>query len=369
MLTFLILITAFYYALVVVLWTGWLRATTTGVSRLTGVKNPVTVVIAVRNEEQTIVPLLNDLSGQTYAPEKIIVVDDHSSDNTTNLVKDYRHHNLSVSLMELSKEQGKKKALELGIGDASTSVIALTDADCRLGPNWLAGIQAEFDTPSVKMLIGAVRVRQDGTLFSSVQAMEFASLIGTGAATLAMGFPTMCNGANLAFRKEVFDEVGGYQDNLHIPSGDDEFLMRKVYDKYPHGIKFITDPQSIVETSAQPTLKDFFYQRIRWASKWRFHRKPGSAFLAAFVFLAHTGVCALFVCMMVVPVFVKTAIILLLIRAVVEFLFLRTVMAFLGSPWRWDAFVLLQVFYSFYVVIFGVMANFRPYRWKGRKFR
>src|SRR5690606_24407046 len=140
---------------------------------------------------------------------------------------------------------------------------------------------------------GGVRIRQDGNLFSALQAMEFASLIGSGAATLALGIPVMCNGANLAFRKEAFQQAGGYGDNNHVPTGDDVFLLRRIFSHDPRSVRFNAFPESVTETEPASTLSEFVRQRIRWASKWNLHPKPDSALLAAFVFFVHLSIAGL----------------------------------------------------------------------------
>ena len=49
----------------------------------------------------------------------------------------------------------------------------------------------------------------------------------------------MCNGANIAYTKKIFEEVNGFKGNEHIASGDDEFLMHKIFEKYPDKVLFL----------------------------------------------------------------------------------------------------------------------------------
>lgn len=363
---FFISLFAAYFLFVMILLRRWKKALRQPVKNQNYKKDiSIAVIVPVRNEVQNIESLLNSLRSQTISAQQIIIVDDHSTDGTKQAVqKKYGH---AVELLELTEGQGKKKALELGILSATASVIVTTDADCTMHRHWLQEIQSIFSDDSIKMAVGGVRIKAD-TFFSHLQAVEFASLIGTGAASLVSGLPTMCNGANLAFRKDVFIKVGGYGDNFHIPSGDDEFLLRKIFAKYPKGITVMVSPDSVVETKATPTPQDFFHQRIRWASKWRAHRTLGSAMLAVFIFLVHLAVCGVWLTMIAAKISLTLAILLLLSKMVAEFLFLQSVTNFLQVPWKWSVFVFLQIVYSFYVVLFGVMANVFPYRWKGRKF-
>ena len=218
------------------------------------------------------------------------------------------------------------------------------------------------------MVFGCVRMEAN-SMFSSAQSLEFASLIGSGMAMASWKYPVMCNGANLAFRKSVFEEVGGYKGNLHIPSGDDEFLMRKILAVYPNGIKPVLNTQSVVATLPNNTLKEFFQQRIRWAGKWTANNSWLSRTLALFVFCFQLTTILLPLFVTFGWIDIQTFIILILSKASLEFLFLKRVTKFLSLRWDWVAFVLLQLIYPLYVVFIGVLSNFNSFEWKGRKLK
>jgi cellulose synthase/poly-beta-1,6-N-acetylglucosamine synthase-like glycosyltransferase len=216
------------------------------------------------------------------------------------------------------------------------------------------------------MTFGAVKIEADHSLFSRMQALEFCSLIGSGASTAGFGFPTLCNGANLAFTKDVFTETGGYDGNEHIASGDDEFLMRKIEAKYPNAIWFNNNPDNVVTTRPQRTLNSFLSQRIRWAGKWRHHEGTNSKLLAVYIFLFHLSVMIFpfFVIMGDISVYVMLG--LLVAKAVVEFFFLRQVSSWLSVAWDGLSFLLLQLVYPFYAVGVAVAGLFKKPVWKDR---
>ncbi|HEX8041287.1 MAG TPA: glycosyltransferase family 2 protein, partial [Chryseosolibacter sp.] len=201
----------------------------------------------------------------------------------------------------------------------------------------------------------------------SLQEMEFSSLIGSGASTAALGFPTMCNGANLAFRKKVFSEVKGYDDNLRIPSGDDEFLMRKVNEAYPGSIRFMNKPSSVVRTEVQPGLRAFLNQRIRWASKWRYNSSAFAKALAVLVLVMQ--ICFLGNWILLFSPDVLQALFLVVVKMILEAAFLLQVCRFLETRWNWLAFLVLQVFYPVYVVAVAAASFFVPFQWKNRIFK
>jgi biofilm PGA synthesis N-glycosyltransferase PgaC len=207
------------------------------------------------------------------------------------------------------------------------------------------------------------------SIFSNLQSLEFATLIGSGMAMASWNHPVMCNGANLAFRKSVFEEVKGYKDNLHIPSGDDEFLMRKILTLYPMGVKPVFHSQSVVSTVPNSTIREFFQQRIRWAGKWTYNNSLLSRALAVFVFCFQLTTVLLPLFVAIGWIDAKTCAILVLSKASFEFLFLERLARFLSLPWNWVSFAILQVIYPVYVVFIGVLSNFISFEWKGRKLK
>jgi biofilm PGA synthesis N-glycosyltransferase PgaC len=359
---------AFYFIILCLLIVGWNRAVQYELSLKTEKsKLFISVVIPVRNEGHNIKYLLMDLEKQDHADFEVIIVDDHSEDNTVHLVQDVVIRNPRFRIIHNTGE-GKKTALTLGIQAAKGTIIITTDADCRVSAEWISTLARFFGEEELKMVFGCVRMEAN-SIFSSAQSLEFASLIGSGMAMASWEFPVMCNGANLAFRKSVFEEVGGYKGNLHIPSGDDEFLMRKILAVYPNGIKPVLHLQSVVTTLPNSTLKEFFQQRIRWAGKWTANNSRLSRTLAAFVFCFQltTILLPLFVAFGWIDI--QTFIILILSKASLEFLFLKRITKFLSLRWDWVAFVLLQLIYPLYVVFIGVLSNFNSFEWKGRKLK
>lgn len=359
---------ACYFLLLGVLILGWFRTVRTG-SQKSRAKSEffVSIIIPARNERTNIGHLIADLKKQDYTSFEVIVVDDHSEDDTVEVVqgsieRDDRFHILSNS------GHGKKTALTLGVHSARGSIVITTDADCRVSAGWISALISAFDNENVKMVIGSVKMEVD-SIFSGLQALEFASLIGSGMAMLSWKYPVMCNGANLAFRRSVFEEVGGYSGNLHIPSGDDEFLMRKILSSYPHGIEPAMNRQAVVTTLPNRTIKELYQQRIRWAGKWSAGHSRVSTMLALFVFCVHLTTFLIPLFLVLRWINIQTCIFLLLGKAILELLFLRNVVRFLGLKWRWLTFGILQVIYPGYVVIIGLLSRFNSFEWKGRKLK
>jgi len=379
--TLLALLTLIYCSLVLWLWYHWRNIPVASPDLLHKSAVSLTIVVVVRNEAQNISNLLTDLDqqcwpcGLLWSPEQleVIVVDDHSEDGTPLLVKQYAATNYSLTLKKLELPNDfvgshKKLALSQAIALAKGKVILTTDGDCRVMPQWASLMVSHLYAKGAVLVSGPVVFSGERNFFQRLQTVEFASLIGTGAASMEAGHPNMCNGANLAFSKEAFMHVGGYHGSMHIPSGDDEFLLQKLLLRYPQQLAFLKNKQAVVETQAQPDLISFYHQRKRWAGKWKLHKKVNTALLALFIFTFHTSLlvgawlvihqklswlafCALLIC-----------------KASVEYAMLNDVLKNLGKKLRLLNFMTLQLIYSAYAVFFGIVANFGGYQWKARRY-
>jgi poly-beta-1,6-N-acetyl-D-glucosamine synthase len=369
---FFFVVFAMYFVLVLLLITGWQLAMEKRKDAIHDREklHLISVIVPFRDEEKNLSTLLKDLQHQRYGliNFEIILVDDHSSDRSSEMVRTACFNHPHFKLLTLSAhQQGKKAALTMGIENSQGEIIVTTDADCSLSPDWLTTINESFSSEKVMMAIGAVRIEPDASFFSQLQAMEFASLVGSGAATLSYGIPTMCNGANLAFRKAAFSAVNGYEGNLDIPSGDDEFLMRKIAKKFPNSISFIAENNNVVTTQAQPSLSAFLHQRWRWAGKWKHNESIPTKALAVFIFVFQLSylLVGLFLIAGWVPM--KIGVMLISTKLLLEFLFLYQVTVFLRLPWRWSSFFSLQFIYPIYVCWVGLLAQGKQFVWKGRK--
>ncbi len=324
----------------------------------------VSVVIPVRNEAHHIGMLLRSLKQQTVRPHEILVVDDHSDDNLSQTLAASKVPGLTLLR---SPGVGKKQAIAFAVGSARGDIMVTTDGDCVVGRHWVESMIRPFAAAETLLTFGPVRVADDGRFFSRLQGVEFSSLIGAGAAMATLGRPVMCNGANLAYRKRVFEAVNGYGGNEHIASGDDEFLMRKVMAISRDGVHYNGAPEAVVTTLAQADLRSFLLQRLRWASKWGANTSWVARTLAVCIFLVQ--------CVWIIAIVgLGVAPSALLVGAVgakvlLEAIFTRRVCLFLGVRWSLLPFLVIQAVYPFYVVGVAVLSPFLRLRWKGRPLR
>lgn len=339
---------------------GWRRLWSKRGQTLPSPSPKLSVILPVRNEAHNIGNLLNDLLAQDYKNFELIVVDDHSADDTIAVIEKYSSEKITLLRND---RHGKKNAIAKGVDFASGEIIVTTDGDCHVTSSWLSEIEKVFRNDKIQFAFGGVRIQTEN-FFSELQAIEFSSLIGSGAAMSSFGVFSMCNGANLAYREKVFAEVNGYEGNLNVSSGDDEFLMRKVLARHPEGITFMTAKSAVVETQPQRSASSFFHQRLRWAGKWRSNTSVSTILIAFFVLAVQVS----FISLLVAGIknFDQFFLLTILSKIILEGIFLVQVCRFLGTRFSFNAFLILQLIYPFYVLLTGIASNFVKTSWKGR---
>ena len=367
------LLTFIYFLVVCSFIRGW--------SRLTDFSKPlghagstsVSIIVAARNEEKIISKTIEDLLKQRYAKAltEIIIIDDHSTDDTAQIVRSYASQGVKLIVLNESNALNsyKKKAIQTAIGQCNGDLIITTDADCRMGPEWLATIVTYYEEKNFKMISSPVAYFEEHSFFERAQSLEFLYLIGLGASTIGNNKPSTCNGANLAYEKKAFYEVGGFTGIDDLASGDDELLLHKMAAKYGDKIGFLKNKNAIVYTHAKATLGEFIQQRKRWASKSTRYKNKGIIVLGVTVWVFNVSIILnLLAGIFFFPLF-KVAIAQLIIKIVLEFTFLIGVTKFAGRQKLLVLLPLLNLMHILYIVYIGIAGNSGKYNWKGRMVR
>lgn len=335
----------------------------------------LSVVIAARNEATNLPLLLADLQAQHLPATafEVIIIDDYSTDETAAVVTDAARTSIfQLRLLRLANlpgpaQTGKKAALKAAIAVAQAPWIVCTDADCRVQPHWLATHQQAHD-PAAHFVSGPVLLTGQDVL-AELQGLELAALVASGAAGILLGAPTMCNGANLSYRRASFHAVGGYAGNAQVASGDDEFLLHKLHAAFPAGIRFLQTPHAIVRTAAQPTLRQLLRQRVRWASKWQHYQAAAPRQLAVLVLAANVALAGGAVALLAQPTLMPWVAAAWTVKLGADVLFLTPVLRFFRRR-RWLAWVpVLQLAYASYALLVGLAGLRGSYEWKGRQLR
>jgi len=328
----------------------------------------ISVIIPARNEENNIGPLLRALQQQSYSASntEIIVVDDHSTDRTAEIVQTFP----SVILIRLQEEginSYKKKAIEKGIAVATGELIVTTDADCIPGHDWLSTIASFKEEKQAVFIAAPVVFSHDHSILQVFQALDFLVLQGITAAGVNSGTLSMCNGANMAYTKAAFTAVDGFKNIDQLASGDDMLLMHKISKTFPGQTHFLFTKDAIMTTAPMQSWSAFFNQRIRWASKARSYSDQRIFAVLLLVYLFNLSFAVSFI-----AGFRDTRYWLLLAatwigKTLVELPFVYGVAGFFGkrSMLRW--FFLFQPLHILYTISSGLLGQFGSYEWKGRK--
>lgn len=326
------------------------------------------VVIPARNEENNIGNLIQDLQKQTYPGDmfEIIIVDDHSSDATAEVVKKIPGINL-VQLSGMSINSYKKKAIGTGIMVAANDWIITTDADCRVPVGWLKAIASFIQEKKSVLVAAPVMLTCNNSVLQIFQAIDFMILQGITGAAIHKNMHSMGNGANLAYKKKAFLDVKGFSGIDHIASGDDMLLMHKIEKQFPGKAGFLKSREAIVSTEPMKSWKSFFDQRIRWASKAKRYDDKNVYSILVLVYFFNLIFPALFTAGFFNYQYWIGCAGLLIAKALVEWPLAHSSAVFFGQQKLLKYFFFFQPLHIAYTIFSGLLGQLGRYEWKGRR--
>jgi cellulose synthase/poly-beta-1,6-N-acetylglucosamine synthase-like glycosyltransferase len=316
----------------------------------------ISVIIACRNEEDNLPYLLAGLQAQSYPAGlfEIIIIDDNSSDNSWSVAESLKE---SVNNLRLIRNtgSGKKAAIRTGIIAAKGSYIATTDADCRMGPDWLQTISSFVSETKADLVISPVIMKGANKIHSKLAETEFLALQGITAGTAANGDATMCNGANLAFRKELY--LANLENiNPGIQSGDDIFLLHSAKKDKKALIKWLESGNAAVKTNAPASFFKLMQQRKRWLSKASAYKDRSTIILGIVTFVTILLQPVLLATISFSYTYLYIYLVVLLLKSIPDYLILSSVAGRYNIKGIWQWFIPLQVIYPFYVLIVAAAA-------------
>lgn len=341
------------------------------------------IIIPARNEEKNILPLLESIQKSIQnANAEIIVIDDHSTDSTLQICKEYFEKNPIGKVLALhdfldkSEPQNsyKKKAIQLAVHHTNADWIIQTDADCIVSEKWMQCIRQIVAIIETEYFTGPVRLiskRNDSSafLFHAFQALDFMTMQGITMAGYYRSQGQMSNGANMGYSKKLFNRVNGFQNIDTIASGDDMLLLDKIKSQTNARTSFLKNKEAIVDTEIVYTLKDFIHQRIRWGSKSKYYKDISLKYQLGLVYVVNV----LIFCMMFFGFFEmalwKWAFFFIIIKTIVELILVVPLANFFRQKQFIPLFPILQPFHIIYVVSVGLLSFFGTYQWKDRTVR
>jgi cellulose synthase/poly-beta-1,6-N-acetylglucosamine synthase-like glycosyltransferase len=335
----------------------------------------ISVLIPARNEAEHILPCIASILKNNYPKElfEIIVIDDHSDDETPDSVRDLGHPNVRLielkNYVKLGENQPfKKRAIEAAIGESKGDLIVTTDGDCLVPDKWLWLFAEFYETKGKRFIAGPVNFYDEKSFFERFQSLDYVGMMGITGAGVQGKFMNMCNGANLAYEKKIFYDVKGFQGIDHVSSGDDMLLMQKVARMYPDSLGFLKNEHATVVTKAKPNVQEFFGQRLRWASKSSSYTEGFTVFQLIAVFLF----CASIPFNFLLGVFFDISFLILSLisfstKTIFDFIFLKMTTRFFNRQDLLKIFLPAQFLHVIYIITVGLWSNVKKkYVWKGR---
>lgn len=340
-------------------------------------KTTFTVVIPFRNEAENLPKLIASLLNLNYPKDlfEVLLVNDDSKDQSVDIIQKHLSQNKSNRLFikiidnQRLTQSPKKDAITTAVTQAKHEWILTTDADCTVPNYWLDSFDNYIQDHSLKMIAGPVTYNSNNRLFNAFQTLDFLSLIGATIGAFGIRKPFLCNGANLAYKKDFFASLNGFEGNSNIASGDDIFLMEKALKEDKNAVHFLKSEQAIVNTAPQKNIKDLLSQRIRWASKTRHYNNTFAKIVGLLVLIANASIVISIVLTALGLFKTKTFAYLFFIKIAIDYLLLYKTSQFFNKQETLKHYVWSCFIYPFFSVYVAFITLFTNYKWKGRSFK
>jgi cellulose synthase/poly-beta-1,6-N-acetylglucosamine synthase-like glycosyltransferase len=229
---------------------------------------PVSIIIAARNEEANIARCLESMAALDYPRDllQVIVVDDHSSDTTPQIIRGFTAAHPNVELIEAvpgrDTLRGKTNAVAQGMDAARGEIVLFTDADCAVPKGWVKETVKYYTSEEIG-IVGGFTSLDSGNWFESMQAIDWFVLFSVAAATIRLGYPVTAVGNNLSVRRKAYEEVGGYR-NIPFSVTEDYALFHAITSRTHYRARIPIDPATVVRSGACENLRDLYHQKKRW---------------------------------------------------------------------------------------------------------
>ncbi len=344
--------------------------------------NSFSVIIPFRNEAENLSELLQSLSNLDYPKHlfEIILVDDASEDDSVEIIMRFL---AQPSLKLRSTSQGnvriiknvrnsispKKDAITTAINIAQHEWIITTDADCIFTVSWLKTIDAFIQTKNPKMMVAPVTYSINKTFFQNFQLLDFLSLQSATIAGFGIKKPFLCNGANFAYKKSLFNELNGFEGNTNIASGDDLFLMEKALQTYPKNVLYIKSLKALVSTKPQATITTLIQQRLRWAAKTTSYNNTFGKLVGLIVLLMNALIISVVLLIIISVMRFEFLILIFALKFFLDLLLIHKSARYFNQKVSLRLYAISSFIYPFFSVFIAVYSVFFGFKWKDRSFK
>jgi len=331
------------------------------------------IIIPFRNEGDNIPALLNSILKLKYPTSQfeIIFVDDDSKDASVSIIDEFRlNHpqiNVNVLVNEPKTNSAKKDAVITAINNAKHEWVLTTDADCTVSPYWLSYLSDFIHANQSEMVVGPVTYITDRSFLSKFQLLDFLGLQSTTIGSFGLGLPFLCNGANLAYSKQLFVKLNGFEGNLDIASGDDMFLLQKAVRFHRNSVHILKSKKALVRTIPLNNWNALIQQRIRWASKTTVLKNKFGNLIAMIVILMNLAILIGIIAVLTTSITLQFFLIIFGLKMIADFNLIYKSADLFDQENVLYYFIFSSFIYPFFAIIVALLSIFPNYKWKERR--
>jgi cellulose synthase/poly-beta-1,6-N-acetylglucosamine synthase-like glycosyltransferase len=336
-------------------------------------KTSFTIVVPFRNEAKNLPIILSSIENLNYPKElfQFIFVDDDSRDDSLSIIERFfanTQNNIRVLKNTRTSNSPKKDAITSALKSANTEWIITTDADCILPKNWLKTIDNYLQQYQCNMIVAPVSYTANSSSLHQFQLLDFLSLQASTISGFGLQKPFLCNGANLIYKKDVFEKVDGFVNNNSIASGDDVFLFEKFLQHDKQKVHYLKSEEVIITTSPVNSFKELIHQRVRWASKTANYNLAFGKLIGVQIVIGNGIISASPLFILSNYMSIKTFISMFLIKLFFDYLLINKVAVFQKQKIRFSTYFLSGLIYPYFTILIFLKSITNKYEWKDRTF-
>jgi cellulose synthase/poly-beta-1,6-N-acetylglucosamine synthase-like glycosyltransferase len=225
----------------------------------------VSILVAVRNEEDNILDLLKSIEKLNYSLDKIeiLIGNDASTDKTASIIEQFIENKPQFRLIEIHENlpnlKGKTNVLATLAKTAKGDYFFITDADIVLPNNWIESMLKDANQAGI---ITGVTVVEGSDLFAKCQAIEWLVALKIIHFLAKFKIPITSMGNNMAIKKSAYWATGGYE-KIGFSIVEDYAIFKAIVDKNFDFVQHFND-DILAKTKPPIDFKQYFHQRKRW---------------------------------------------------------------------------------------------------------
>ncbi len=329
-------------------------------------KEPVSVIICARNEDDNLTEFLPKFLVQDYPEFEVIVVNDCSIDNTENVIDEFAKIFPNLKKVNIKEDDyykhGKKFAVMVGIKGAKYDNLLFTDADCfPANEHWISEMSSGF-TDKKEIVLGYGAYKKEAGFLNKLIRFDAFLIAANYLSAAIKGKAYMGVGRNLAYKKDLFYKQKGFSKHYHIQSGDDDLFINQACTSENTAI--VVSPNAITYSVAKKTFLNWKRQKQRHLTTAP-HYTVQSKTKITIGYVVQYAFHILFLVLLCFKLTFISALVGLILKICLQMLIFRKASQRLNEPDMW----VMSFFYEFILLIiypvFHISKLFhKPNKWK-----